>query len=95
MKRFPSRILAAMVLVGSAAACTQNTEVGVTTSESVVAGCQKVGDVAVKDSTPPHEVNPALSDAARAKGANYVLVAPGGARTGTAYRCEMPKTASK
>jgi hypothetical protein len=67
---------------------------GVTSSPSIVAGCQNVGDVAVAENTPPNEVNSALSDAARSKGANYVLVASDGARSGAAYRCEAPKVES-
>ncbi len=94
MKRSPLRFLGFTLLVGSAA-CAPYMNVGVTASESIVSGCEKVGDVAASPSTAPNEVNAALSDAARAKGANYVLVASDGARTGTAYRCSMPKTASR
>ncbi|MGE5276075.1 MAG: hypothetical protein ACM3SU_03690 [Acidobacteriota bacterium] len=94
MKRFPARFLGFTLLIGSAA-CAPYTSVGVTASESVVSGCQKVGDVAASPSAAPNEVNGALSDAARAKGANYVLVASDGARAGTAYRCSMPTAASR
>lgn len=95
MKRFFSRILAAAALAAISAACSSYTDVGVTTSESLVAGCQKVADVSVKDSIPPQQVKTALSDAARAKGANYVVVASEGAHTGTAYRCEGKGVASR
>jgi hypothetical protein len=84
--------LAVTVLIGAAAACSQNAfePVRVTTTEAVVTGCQKVGDIAVNTATPENEVIDQLSNEARSKGANYVLVANDGARAGVAYRCEMP-----
>ena len=94
MKRSPLRFLGLTLLIGSAA-CAPYTTVGVTASESVVSGCEKVGEVAANPATAPRDVDNALSDAARAKGANYVLVASDGARTGTAYRCSMPTAASR
>jgi hypothetical protein len=93
MKRFPTRTLAALLL--AAGACAPVTDVGLTTNESLVANCQKVADVSASDSLSPQAARVALSDAARAKGGNYVLMANDTARTGAAYRCEMPKTASK
>jgi hypothetical protein len=94
MNRFPIRLVAAALLVG-AGACAPYADVGVTTSDALVSGCQKVGEVAAKDSTPNADVNRTLSDAARAQGANYVLVASDGARTGVAYSCQGPKVATK
>ena len=97
MKGLPVRSLAATLLIAGAAACSTNASLpvgGVTTSESIVAGCQKVGDVNAGDSTAPADVNTTLSNEARSKGANYVLIASDGARQGTAYRCEAPKIAS-
>ena len=93
MKRFPTRTLAALLL--SAGACTPVADVGLTTNESIVANCQKLADVSASESLSPQAARVALSDAAREKGANYVLIANDTARTGTAYKCEMPKTASK
>lgn len=93
MKRFPLRFVGITLLAGTAA-CAPYATVGVTASESLVSGCEKVGEVAVGPATPPSEIDSALSDAARARGANYVLVAADGARTGTAYRCSMPSVAS-
>jgi hypothetical protein len=92
MKRFLVQGFSAALLVGTAAACSQNAfdPVRVTKSEAVVAGCQKVGDIAVNSKTPDNEVLEELSNAARSKGANYVVVAADGARSGSAYRCEMP-----
>ena len=94
MKRLLSRVLAAAALTLSSF-CAPHADIGVTTSESFVAGCQKVGDVSVKESTPPQQVNIALSDAARKQGANYVLVASEGARSGEAYRCQAKEMASR
>ncbi|HEY7112031.1 MAG TPA: hypothetical protein VIA45_03780 [Thermoanaerobaculia bacterium] len=93
MKRFPFRILAGLLL--TAGACAPVADVGLTTNDSVVANCQKVADVSASNSLSPQDARVALSDAARAKGGNYVLMANDTARAGTAYRCEMPKTASK
>ena len=92
MKRFLVQGVSAALLVGTAVACSQNAfdPVRVTKSEAVVSGCQKVGDVAVNSKTPDNEVLDELSNAARSKGANYVVVASDGARSGSAYRCEMP-----
>jgi hypothetical protein len=92
MKRFLTRSLTVMLLVGTAVACSQNAfePVRVTKSDAAVSGCQKVGDIAVGSKTPDNEVLDELSNAARSKGGNYVLVASDGARSGVVYRCEMP-----
>jgi hypothetical protein len=95
MKRFFTRTLAPAAFAAISTACSHYADVGVTTSESLVAGCQKVADVSVKDSVPPQQVKTALSDAARAKGANYVVVASEDAHAGAAYRCEGKPVASR
>ena len=94
MKRWSIRILGTTLAL-ALSACAAPTEVGLTTTDAVVAGCQKVGEVAVGDVVAPHDVHNALSDAARKEGANYVLLAQDGARSGAAYRCEGPKVAAK
>ncbi len=94
MKGFPIRLAVAALLVGCGA-CAQYSDVGVTTSASLVNGCQRVAEVSVAESIPPADVTRALSDAAREKGANYVLVASDGARAGEAFACTGPKVASK
>ena len=94
MNRFPIRLVAAALLVGCGA-CAPYKDVGVTTSDSLVSGCQKVADITAKTSTPDAEVKRELSDEARAKGANYVLIASDGARNGTAYSCQGPTVATK
>jgi len=98
MKRFFLRSLAVSSLVGMTLACSQNAfePVRVTKSDAVVAGCEKVGDIAVDAKTPANEVLDELSSAARSKGGNYVVVPSDDARNGAAYRCTQPSaTASK
>jgi hypothetical protein len=98
MKRFFLGSLAVVSLVGVTLACSQNAfePVGVTKSDALVAGCEKVGDVTVAPKTPDNEVLDELSHAARSKGANYVVIPADGARAGAAYRCTQPSaTASK
>ncbi|MEO8432381.1 MAG: hypothetical protein ABI592_12795 [Acidobacteriota bacterium] len=92
MKRFSIRGGFALSLLAGAVACSQNAAGagGVTNSESVVSGCQKVGEVTVGSLTPARDVDNALTEAAHKQGGNYVLVGSEGARTGTAYRCAMP-----
>jgi hypothetical protein len=94
MTRLAIRISAVLSLaaLAGAAACTQNafTPVAITTSDALVAGCQKVGDVDAKTTTASPDVNDELTEAARRQGANYVLLASEGARSGAAYRCETP-----
>ena len=94
MKRSLIGILGAAAAL-ALSACTATTDVGLTTTEAVVSGCQKVGDVGVGEAVPPREVNSRLSDEARREGANYVLLAQDGARQGAAYKCEGPKVAAK
>jgi len=94
MKRWFVRILGTAAAL-ALSACAATTDVGLTTTEAVVNGCQKVGDVAVGESIAPREVNAKLSDEARREGANYVLLAQDGARQGAAYKCEGPKVAAK
>ncbi len=64
--------------------------VSVTKSESLVAGCQKIGDVSARTNESGALVNSGLADRAREKGANWVLVTSDDARTGVAYRCDAP-----
>jgi hypothetical protein len=92
MKRVLLWGLSVALLVGTAVACSQNAfePVRVTKSDAVVAGCEKVGDIAVGAKTPDNEVIDELSSAARSKGGNYVVVPADGARTGAAYRCTQP-----
>ncbi len=94
MTRLALRISAVLSLaaLAGAAACTQNafTPVAITTSDALVSGCEKVGNVDAKTTTASLDVNDALTTAARKEGANYVLIASDGARAGTAYRCATP-----
>jgi hypothetical protein len=98
MKRFFATLCLAAVL-GAALGCSQfrdtDTSVTMTKAESLVAGCQKVGDVAVDPKTSDAKLSSALAEEARSKGANYLLVPSDGAHNGTAYKCGTPKTASR
>jgi hypothetical protein len=101
MNRLKWGIFAAGALVAAGAVassgCASNSfdQVGLTKDAAVVANCQKLDEVSVKASTPADQVDEALSNAARSKGANYVLVQSGsGDRTGTAYRCAAPAVAT-
>src|ERR1700730_2150367 len=83
--------LAVGTLIAIGAGCSLNAggQVGVTKEASLVAGCENVGEVSVSPSTRNEDVVLVLSSRARAKGANYVLVAADGAREGSAYRGGM------
>ncbi len=96
MKRFWIHGVAALSLIGAASACSQNAlgPVAVTKNDSVVVGCQKVGEVTVSSSTAERDVMDRLTAAARHQGGNYVLVSADGARNGTAYRCTTPSPAA-
>ena len=91
MKRFLGS-LAVVALIAAALGCSLNASgpVGITKTEAVVAGCQNLGEVSVPANVPNDDVNIELSGAARAKGANYVLIQSDGARSGAAYRCSAP-----
>ena len=93
MKRI-AWVLAVSALVAVTFGCSLNAvrQVGVTKDASLVAGCENLGEVSVSPSTRNEDIVLDLSARARAKGANYVLVAADGAREGSAYRCGMPST---
>src|SRR5713226_9362894 len=87
--------LAVASLMAVAIGCSLNAasgQVGVTKEASLVAGCENLGEVSVSPSTRNEDVVLDLSQRARARGANYVLVAVDGAREGSAYRCGMPSS---
>ena len=94
MKRIAwSLAVAALIAVG--VGCSLNAssgQVGVTKEASLVAGCENLGEVSVAPSTRNEDIVLDLSARARAKGANYVLIAADGAREGSAYRCGMPSS---
>ncbi len=86
--------LAVAALIAVAVGCSLNAvrQVGVTKEASLVADCENLGEVSVSPGTRNEDVVFDLSERARARGANYVLVAADGAREGSAYRCGMPST---
>jgi len=81
--------------ITSAAGCASSAPVGITKSDAIVSGCQKIGDVAVDKKLREDQVNDALSAEARKQGANYVVVSEDGAHAGTAYRCSTPAVAAR
>jgi len=99
MKRYSLIFLSAMaalalVVIG---ACAQNgfTPIAVTKDPAVVANCQKIEEVKVQDIKANEKVSDIeaqqhLTNMARAKGANYLLITSDDARQGTAFRCAMP-----
>ena len=80
--------------VGPRCVTEASDSVGITKSESMVAGCSKLGDVNVEKKVPDSDVNDALAAQARKQNANYVVVPTDGARTGVAYRCTSPSAAA-
>jgi len=82
------------VLALGTAACADQ-QVSITTTDSLVSGCQKVGDVAVNPNVPGDQVNDEMTNQAHSKGANWILVQSQGARSGAAYRCSAPSVASR
>jgi hypothetical protein len=93
MARFPLRNAAGVLALAVMLACASSQPVGVTKSSELVASCEKVGDVSADKYTKDDDVLRVLSENARSKGANYVLVAEDGARSGAAYRCATPPVA--
>ncbi len=95
MKRIAwSLAVAALVAVTFGCSLNATRQVGVTKEASLVAGCENLGEVSVSPNTRNEDVVLDLSQRAKAKGANYVLVAADGAREGSAYRCGMPSSSS-
>jgi len=99
MKRYSLLFLSVMTaaLVVMLGACAQNgfQPVAVTKDASVVANCQKIDDVKVQDIKANEKVSDIeaqqhLTNMARAKGANYLLITSDDARQGTAFRCSVP-----
>ena len=95
MKRIVVLVVAAVSVI-SLGACSSAGygTVSFTSSDSIVSGCQKIGDVAVEKGV-NGDVTAQLADQARGKGANYVLRSSDDALSGTAYRCEAPRVASR
>ncbi len=97
MKRISMGVLAAASLAIGASACSQNAfdPVAVTKNPSDVASCEKVADVSATPAKfDESDAVTQLTRAARAKGANTLLVATDKADKGTAYRCSMPSAAA-
>jgi hypothetical protein len=89
MTRFLGRCLAVVSVVAAAGCASMGTndQVNITTDQSLVSGCQDLGEVSVNSWTRDNDVLPSLDIAARHKGANFVLLKADGSRSGVAYRC--------
>ena len=69
--------------------------IAMTRDTSVVASCEKVGDIQARPGTFDNsDAETQLQRAARQKGANTVLISDADASAGVAYRCAMPSVAS-
>ena len=97
MKRISLIFLGGAVFALVLSACAQNgfQPIAVTKDPSVVASCQKLDDVKVEDIKADEklsnvEAQQQLTNMARSKGANYLLISDESARQGTAFRCSMP-----
>jgi hypothetical protein len=85
-----SLLLSAAVASASVRCATSTRQVGITKNPELVANCQSVGEVGIGPRVAPDEIDHALAQEGRKKGADYVVVHEDGARTGTAYRCGTP-----
>jgi azurin len=92
MTRFLTRCVVAVSVVAAAGCATvgSDDQVKFTTNPALVSNCQEVGEITVSSFTRDADIVASLDQAARAKGANFVLLKTDGARSGVAYRCAMP-----
>ncbi len=88
--RIRSLLFSAAVAAATWGCATAARPVGVTKNQELVSGCQNLGDVSIGGRVASDEVNYALQQAGEKKGADYVVIASDGARTGTAFRCATP-----
>ena len=91
--------LAGIVLgAAAAAACSSTSDeyqaVTITRAESLIASCEKVGEVRAEDARNADQVTAELGAAARAQHANTVLLTDSEGTRGVAYRCPMPSAAA-
>ena len=97
MKRLMSLGLLATAAVSFAAGCASNgfATVAITKNAATVASCQAMGEVKASSLTPDEDIKRDLTEAARSKGANTLLMASDDARTATAYQCAMPEATAQ
>jgi hypothetical protein len=90
-------LLATAAIVLMAAGCAQPgfQAVAVTKNPATVSSCHAMGEVHANDLTPDYDIQRDLTEAVRNKGANTLLIAADGARTGTAYQCAMPEATAQ
>lgn len=79
-------------IAATALSCASYAPVAITADQSAVAGCTKIDDVSLPPDRSYDDSEKALLEAARAKGANYLLVEKNdqSVRKGVAYRCAAP-----
>jgi hypothetical protein len=86
--------LASVAIAACASLSPGDQAVTITRAESVVASCEKVGDVSAEDARNADQVTAELGAAARSKKANTVLLTDTEGLRGVAYRCAAPSAAS-
>jgi hypothetical protein len=86
--------LASVTIAACASLPPGDQAVTITRAESVVASCEKVGDVSAEDARNADQVTAELGAAARSKKANTVLLTDTEGLRGVAYRCAAPSAAS-
>jgi hypothetical protein len=98
-KKLRQGFLVALALASLAtAACASlspgDQAVTITRAESLVANCEKVGEVRAEDARNADQVTAELGAAARSKKANTVLLTDSEGNRGMAYRCAAPSAAA-
>jgi hypothetical protein len=86
--------LAAAAATACSSAAAGNQPVTITRAESLISGCEKVGEIRAEDARNADQVTTELGAAARAKKANTVLLTDSEGTRGVAYRCGMPTATS-
>jgi hypothetical protein len=86
--------LASVAIAACASLSPGDQAVTITRAESVVASCEKVGNVSAEDARNADQVTAELGAAARSKKANTVLLTDTEGLRGVAYRCAAPSAAS-
>jgi hypothetical protein len=89
--------VAAALLFAATIRCAHAADdrVSITTTESLVSGCRSLGPIRVPAAHKAVDRNQSLAVAARAAGANTVLLDGQDATTGVAYRCTWASGAAR
>ena len=96
MRRFLIGVAAASLFAATIrCAHAPDDRVSITTTESLVSGCRSLGPIRVPVARNVADRDQALAVAARAAGANAVLLDGQDATTGVAYRCTWASEAAR